>query len=639
MLPMHTDRHSSEISRDVLATALTDAVGTAVVVSSARGVEYVNKAFTQLIGLQPDTLGGATVETFVSIACRGAIAGQLQELASGTIASNTREIVLASTDGTEVRAEHTAHIIDVDAGRFVVSTFVPVSDASCIRRALHESEARYRELFEDDACGRFEASLAWEITRCNGTLARMLGVHEPSQLLGRSLLECSPDAPIFQKLLATVRVQRRAGPSELQLQGVGGECLEASCSITGVFDTSGALVAMRGAVTDIGAAKREQLRLLGEERMELLARLAGGLAHDFNNLLTIIRGHGERLREALPTGGAVWESASAIEQASTAAAALTRQLLAFGRRQVLDLRPLSLAHLLADAEPALAGVLGDRIRLRVVAGPALPDIRVDARQIQDVLVNLARNAREAMRDGGTLTIAIDTMDIGRRAPADKQWLRPGRYVRLIVADTGHGMDPVTRSHAFQPFFTTKEIGTGTGLGLATVYGIMKQSNGFVWVESSVGQGAVFTLLFPAIDSPGAALPGTGIASEGSETILVAMDDERLRTHVGETLARRGYAVLLAGSGREAVDLFASSATRIHLLVGDATAEAAAGVPLAARLKNIDPMLQSLTVLEPATEEMRRRSVLPTAPAIRKPFTLHAVAAQIRAILDSGEGRG
>ena len=334
-----------------------------------------------------------------------------------------------------------------------------------------------------------------------------------------------------------------------------------------------------------------------------------------------------------PLKGAV----SAIDDAAARAAAMTRQLLAYGRRQVFQLRPLALSVLIADLQPLLAEVLGDHVAVDVSLPTDLPLISADPRQIEHVIENLALNAREAMPSGGRLTITLDAIDVTEHAPRQPVWLRPGRYVRLTVADTGQGMDAVTRAHVFQPFFTTKRMGNGRGLGLATVYGIVKQSHGFVWVESEARRGATFTLLFPAIKSDTVGST-TAVRGDIHETILVVEQDPAARAFVGEALRRRGYHVLDAASASEAIRIFASHPTRVHLVVSDSRAVTAEGTPLVARLQAIDPLVQSLVALEPSDGETGGR-VLPTTPSLQKPFTLQALADKVREVLDSGEGRG
>jgi nitrogen-specific signal transduction histidine kinase len=410
-----------------------------------------------------------------------------------------------------------------------------------------------------------------------------------------------------------------------------------ACLVAGTPDDRGALVSLRGQVTEITERKRLEMRLQGAERMEVIGRLAGGLAHDFNNLLTVISGNTEKLLDRMPPHDVLRNAASAIHEAAAKAASMTQQLLAYGRRQVFELQPLSLQKLVVDARPMIAEIVGDHIDVQVSAPADVPQISADPRQIEHVIANLALNAREAMPAGGTLRIAVDTLDVGSNAPKDRAWLRPGAYVRLTVGDTGHGMDLVTKAYAFQPFFTTKRMGNGRGLGLATVYGIVKQSHGFVWVESESGHGATFTLLFPTIatEETGAAATGP-IDAEAS--ILFVEEDGAARTFVCESLRRRGYHVLDASSAAEAIELFASHPSRIHLVVSNSGAVTAQGSPLALRLQAIDPRVQSLVMLEPDGEDGGSRRVLPTTPVIEKPFTLQALAAKVRDVLRSGEGR-
>ena len=502
---------------------------------------------------------------------------------------------------------------------------------------LAASEDRYRRLFDEDLTGRLVAAPDWRLVDANAALAQMLGCEGPVQLVGRSLTEFAVDTTVLHKLVAIARAEGKAGPFEVSLARADGEVSQVSCSIVGSRDAQGELVAVRGQIIEATESKRLQTRLLGAERMEAVGRLAGGLAHDFNNLLTIIGGHSERLLGGLAPQDPLRNSAVAIQQASARAASLTRQLLAFGRRQVFELEPVALHRLMIDAQGLLTRIVGEQVALHLELPAHLPDIRADARQIEYVLVNMALNAREAMATGGTLTIRVDTTEIGARALRERPWLRPGRYVRVIVSDTGPGMDPLTKAHAFQPFFTTKQMGNGSGLGLATVYGIIKQSNGFVWVDSEVGGGAAFTLLFPVFEAEASASASRGVT--GAETILVVEPDDSVRSFVCDALRRRGYHVLGTSSGDTALELFAAHPSRIHLMLSDVASDTASGLPLDARLKAIDPTIQSLFMLAPDETGATTRKVPPGAPLIQRPFTLQALADKVREVLDSGEGRG
>jgi PAS domain S-box-containing protein len=620
-----------------VGSAIWNAAEVAVVVSSVQGVLYATPAFCRFIGVPIEQLAGSALASFATVEGQRGLASALADVLEGADVCR-HEVQLQSTDGREVETEHTCRAIEAGGGRVAVSTFVPIRDSNRLADALAASEQRYRDLFEEDTDGRFVSTPDWHLIDCNGVLARDLGYADSASLIGRSLLDFTPDGPILQKLLAVARVEGRAGPVELQMERQDGTLSDVSCLIAGSPGESGAFVSLRGQIAEITERKRLETRLHGAERMEVIGRLAGGLAHDFNNLLTVISGNVERLLGAMTDHDPLKVAVSAIDQAAARAASMTRQLLAYGRRQIFELRPLSLQALIADARPLLSEILGDHIVVHVALSSDLPQISADPRQIEHVLANLALNAREAMPSGGTLTITVDGMEVGDNAPRKRVWLRPGRYVRLIVSDTGHGMDPVTRGYAFQPFFTTKRMGNGRGLGLATVYGIVKQSHGFVWVESEVGQGATFTLLFPALKSERADSAVAARADVG-ETILVVEADAAVRTFVGEALRRRGYQVLDATSGAAAVEIFASHPSRIHLVVSDSRAVTSQGAPLVPRLQAIDPIVQSLVMLEPPGANANSPRVLPTTPSIQKPFTLQALADKIREVLESGEGRG
>jgi PAS domain S-box-containing protein len=626
----------SETPPDLLLRAIWDALDIALLVSSSTVIEYVSPGFMRLTGLPVKDLVGAP---FSSIAYENgdgrAPAGEpVRERVHDMAASS--ELFLRSAGSGPIAVEHRSYIITAAGRDLVVSSFVPTDDHNRIVDALSASEQRYRQLFEEDLDGRFVCTAEWRVIDCNARMLATLGYADRDQIVGRNLLDLSPDAPILQKLLAVTRGEGYAQPVELQMERTDGALIDVACSITIGTDPSGEVVSIRGQITEITERKRLETRLQGAERMEVIGRLAGGLAHDFNNLLTVISGNTERLLDGIPAHDPMRNAVSAIHQASARAASMTQQLLAYSRRQVFQLQPLSLQALVVNPKPMIDEIVGDHIEVTVSVPSEVPEISADPRQIEHVVANLALNAREAMPSGGTLRIAVDTIEVGDDAIKDRLWLRPGRYVRLVVADTGHGMDPVTRGYAFQPFFTTKRMGNGRGLGLATVYGIVKQSHGFVWVESEAGQGAAFTLLFPTLKPESGDAAAAGPTRTG-ETILVVEEDQAARTFVCEALRRRGYHVLDAASAADAVEMFASYPSRIHLVVSDSRSITSQGAPLASRLKAIDPRVQSLVMLEDGDEGARR--VLPTTPAIEKPFTLQALAAKVQQVLSSGEGRG
>jgi PAS domain S-box-containing protein len=389
-------------------------------------------------------------------------------------------------------------------------------------------------------------------------------------------------------------------------------------------------------VFDITDRQRTEAAL-GAHRMEALGRLAGGIAHDFNNLLTVIGGHTERLVSALGQEAALGSSVVAIQQAARRAAALTQQLLAFSRRQVFHLQVLPLHQVVAGAKPLLAKALGAAIELRMDVPSDLPSIKADSSQVEQVLMGLAVHTREAMPGGGVLRIRMDSVTVGPSAPRERPWIRPGRYVRIQQTDSGPGMDAVTQARLFEPFFSTRHMGSGSGLGLATVYGIVKQSAGYIWVESEPGRGTTFTLLFPVLAEGDREVgaPGTSLAHE---TILVVDDDDNVRTLVADELRRKGYRVIDSSSGALAPDQAMLSAGRVHLLLTDVILRTGTGHELANRMKAADPLLQVLYMSGLPGSPADRRSMA-GMPFIQKPFTLQALAGKVREVLDTGEGRG
>ena len=619
------DQHSARVAR-----ALWEAVDLPVVVSANDRIIGVNPAFTTLTGWTADDLTGTSVASLLGPARSEAPPSDGSDSIDEDAA---RPLLLGTRGGSTIEVACSSRQVKLDGQTLAVSMFAPRTGRSSAGEAT-ESKRRHRELFDEDGIGRFVATQDWRIVESNAALARMLGV-ERADLAGRALLEFVPDGSALQKLWATANAEQRAGPMALVFEGAGGVSVDVLCSVAVSLDTESRPASMRGQVVEITDEKRLVTRLSGAERMEVIGRLAGGLAHDFNNLLLVIGGNAERLIETSAEGGATRNAATAILNATGRAESLTRQLLAYGRRQVFTLEPLALPHLVSELRPLLAEILGGDIVIDFWSAPDVPSISADARQIERILVNLSLNAREAMPSGGTLSLSVDATAVGVRLERDRLWLRPGRYARLVVADTGQGMDPVTRAHAFQPFFTTKKMGEGRGLGLATVYGIVKQSRGFVWVDSQTGRGARFTLLFPVIAD--AQSPLTPIRP-ATETVLLVVGDPALRMHMGDALRRRGYQVLAAEDGAAALDQFASHPGRVHLVLADAAAVTGEGAPLAARLKGIDPLVQSLVMLDATHRHAGPSGILPTTPSIQRPFTLRGLAEKVREVLDSGEGR-
>jgi PAS domain S-box-containing protein len=382
-----------------------------------------------------------------------------------------------------------------------------------------------------------------------------------------------------------------------------------------------------------------QLRMA--QKMEAVGRLSGGIAHDFNNLLGVILGYIQVIKRSLVSGTSQFEYAEEIEKASQRAVALTRQLLAFSRQQVLEPVILNLNTLVADMEKMLPRLIGEDIRLNLTLNPAISLVKADPGQLEQVLMNLAVNARDAMPDGGKLIIQTDDAEIDVPFAREHPGSIPGKYVTLAVKDTGTGMDPETQSQIFEPFFTTKGRDKGTGLGLATVYGVVKQSNGYITVESEKDKGSLFTVYLPRFEQPVSA-PAKDtpepLTARGSETILVVEDAEPLRMLAQLFLKENGYQVLTAAEGTEALQIAEEFTGPIHLLLTDVVMPGMNGRVLAERLAPTHPAMKILYMSGYTDSFIAGHGVLePGTHLLRKPFTEGVLMRKVRDVLDATGG--
>jgi len=381
----------------------------------------------------------------------------------------------------------------------------------------------------------------------------------------------------------------------------------------------------------------DQLRQ--SQKMEAIGKLAGGIAHDFNNLLTAVSGYAELLqaRFAAADPGRVY--ADEILRSSQRASQLTRQLLAFSRRQVLQPRVLDLNVVVRGVEGLLRRLIGEDIELKASLDPGLGSVKADQGQIEQIIMNLAVNGRDAMARGGTLTIETRNVDLDDAYLQVHGRARRGPHILLSVSDTGCGMDAAVQAHLFEPFFTTKEQGKGTGLGLATVYGIVKQSEGDIWVYSEPGRGSAFKIYLPRVDAPPEAPPRSPTRlrpRKGTETVLLAEDAEVLRRLLREILGQNGYTVLVAGNGEEALRASGDHPGPIHLLVTDMVMPVMSGRELVSRLGPLRPEMKVLYMSGYTEEAIASRGVFgPGTAFLEKPFSPDALVRKIRETLDSG----
>ena len=501
------------------------------------------------------------------------------------------------------------------------------------------AENRLRMLIEAAPMGIVIADKRGRIAEVNIQALRMFG-YEREELLEQSVETLLPDR--LRKSHGEHRTNYSKDPHARPM-GVGMELFarrkdgsEFPVEISlGPLETKDEVL-ISSIIVDITARKKMENQLRLSQRMEAIGNLAGGVAHDFNNLLAIIIGCSDVVLDALPPGHPATKKVEMVKQAGSSAADLTRQLLAFSRQQMLQPRVLDLRIVVDKAQVLLRRLIGENIEIKSSLEPSLGCVMADPGQIEQVLINLAVNARDAMPKGGRLTIEAHNVELDESHRNDLQVVA-GRYVLLAVADTGCGMDRETQSRIFDPYFTTKELGKGTGLGLATVYGIVKQSGGYIWVYSELGKGSVFKVYLPIVQKtvlPAAQKEPEKTNLRGNETILFAEDSDSLREMTKEYLESVGYTVLEASSGPEALRRAKDFDRPIHLLLTDVVMPEMGGPEVAAEIGSLRPGIKTIFTSGYTDDAIARQGILdPRVAFVQKPYRPKALARKIREVLD------
>jgi len=492
---------------------------------------------------------------------------------------------------------------------------------------LRETSESLRALIEASPLAIIELDTEQKVRTWNLAATRMFGWTE-CEVLGRPYAIVPDDRRTEYQSISDryTRGQPVAG-LETQRQRKDGTLVDVVLSVAPLVGADGRVTGAMGVIADITQRKRLEELLRQSQKMEAVGRLAGGIAHDFNNLLTVIIGRSELALAHLPSGDARRQDLELIEATAHRAAALTGQLLAFSRRQLLQPMVIDLHMVVGNIVPMLRRLIGEDIEIHTVAG-ATGRVKVDPGQIEQVLVNLAVNARDAMPKGGRLVISTANAILDEDAVGRIGGILPGPYVILSVADTGIGMDDETRLRVFEPFFTTKPQGQGTGLELSMVYGIVQQHGGTIMVESAPGQGAMFKLYLPRVDDPVCEV-GINVVSDaagsGSETILVVEDEPHVRVLVAQMLQASGYTVLTAADPAAALELSDRHPGPIHLLLTDVVMPEMSGPELRQRLKSLRPRTRVLYMSGYTDEALGRHGVLePGTFLLQKPFRIRVV---------------
>jgi len=505
------------------------------------------------------------------------------------------------------------------------------------RRARRESDATLRTLVEHAPLGIYRSTPAGAFLSVNAALVRILGYDSPAEVLRLDMTrDVYADPAERQRLLdRDSYTDREYDDVEATWKRKDGRRITVQLSVRAVRTAAGAVQYYETFVRDVTDQRRLEQQLIQAQKMEAVGRLAGGVAHDFNNLLTVILSYSELLLEDRKPGDPERDDIEQIRKAADGASQLTRQLLAFSRQQVLEPKVLDINEVLRGTEKLLQRLLGADVRLATRFAADLGQVKVDPGQLEQIVMNLAVNARDAMPDGGRLSIETANVDMDEAYVQIHPTGKAGRYVMVAVSDTGTGMDAETQARIFEPFFTTKEAGKGTGLGLATVYGIVTQSGGFIWVYSEVGHGTSFKVYLPRVDAPvdraAAAAPA---AVGGSETVLVVEDQAAVRDITRRMLERHGYTVLEAPDGETALRIAAKHHGPLDLLLTDVVMPGLGGRQLAMQLVARRPTLRVLYMSGYTDDAIVHHGILqPGIAYLQKPFTPDILAGKVRAVLD------
>jgi two-component system cell cycle sensor histidine kinase/response regulator CckA len=631
------DRTTQEVDLRRLA-AIVESSDDAIVATTLHGIiTDWNPGAERMLGFHRGEMIGQPISRILPPDRLGEPSRSLQRLIAGDQVDR-HETVRIGKDGQQTHVSMAVSPLRDRQGKVIGDSaiFRDISERKKMEDALRRSEAGLRSLVDNAPYGILRTKPDGRIVQANPAMVRMLGYGSEREVLALNMAKDVYRSPEERAgATAWTSKQESVHGVELEWKRKDGSMFAVRCDTHVVLDREGYLGFLETFVEDVTERREMELQLRQGQKMEAVGRLAGGIAHDFNNLLGVISGYAELASEQIDPGDEVCNSVEQIRKAANRASSLTGQLLAFSRQQVLETKVLNLNLIVDDMIKMLTRLLGEDVELHVSLDPALGAVKADQSQIEQVIMNLAVNARDAMPGGGNLAIQTGRVRFDSDMALKHPPMIPGDYVLLSVSDTGTGMDKQTQTHIFEPFFTTKERGRGTGLGLATVYGFVKQIGGYVWVESEPGIGSTFAIYLPAIcEEVPEIVPAAVVAASGrgAGTVLLVEDEESLRTLTRSILEQNGYTVLEACNGAEALEIARQNSGPLHLLLTDMVMPGMNGRAVAEKVRQLFPEIR-VAYMSGYTGFSAREAASLDAVIIAKPFTRNILLQKLSEALE------